>query len=299
MTQAPYLSVVIPSVNGWTDLEYCLRALEAERATMPIEVLVPERCGATVRQAVARAFSDVRIIPVPSDATIPAMRAIAFARATAPTVVVIEDHVAVTAGWAAKFVAARASGARVIGGGIENAATSRTVDWAAFLCEYSHAVAPQTAGPATSIAGNNTAYDRRLLQELHEVVERGHWEDVLHDELRRRGEILWHRPDIIALHKMHFSVSGYLSQRFLYSRSFAGTRATESSSARRVLMGVRALGLPPVLLARIVSRTWRGRAHRGRLFQSLPLLLLFVAAWSIGETTGWWFGPGDALTRVA
>jgi len=298
MTESPLLSVVVPSVNGWSDLEYCLRALEAERATVPIEVLVPERCGPSVREAVARTFGEARVMPVARDASIPAMRALAFAHATAPTVVVIEDHVAVTQGWAAKFVAARAAGARVIGGGIENAATSRTVDWAAFLCEYSHAVAPQKAAPAEAIAGNNTAYDRRLLEELHEVVARGRWEDVLHDELRRRGEILWHRPDIIAHHKKHFTVLGYVSQRFLYSRSYAGTHAAGRGAARRALMGVSALGLPPVLLARIMNRTWRGRTHRAQLLRSLPLLLPFVVAWSIGETVGWWFGPGDALSRV-
>jgi hypothetical protein len=42
----PLLSVVVPSVNGWSDLDPCLRALEAERRQTPLEVLVPERCGA-------------------------------------------------------------------------------------------------------------------------------------------------------------------------------------------------------------------------------------------------------------
>lgn len=298
MTAAPLLSVVVPSVNGWADLEYTLAALESERASVPLEVLIPERCGQPVRDALARRFGHARVIPVAPNTSIPRMRAIALAHATAPTVAVIEDHVAVTPGWASKFVQARDAGARAIGGGIENAATSRTVDWAAFLCEYSHAVAPQRAGSADAIAGNNTAYDRQLLEDVRDVIAPDRWEDALHAELRRRGETLWHRPDIVARHKKHFTIRGYASQRFLYSRSYAGARTTGYSAVRRMLAGAAALTLPPLLLARIFTRTWRGRAHRSALLRSAPLLLVFVVVWSVGEAVGSWFGAGDALARV-
>ena len=296
-TGAAALSVVVPSVNGWSDLRECLAALEPERRE-GLEVLVPERCGPPVREAVTREFAWVRLLPVPPEATIPEMRARAFAAATAPTVAVLEDHEQVPAGWAAAILSARRDGARVLGGSVVNAATERMVDWAAFICEYSQLMAPLPAGPAEWLTGNNTAYDRALLLEFHTVLEAGLWEDALHAAIRRSGVTLWCRPEIRVLHKKHYSVSEYLSQRFLYSRAYAGSRLSRAAWWRRIGYGLLALGLPPLLLARIGSRVWRGGQHRGELLRALPLLGLFVVAWALGEVAGAWLGAGDAPSRV-
>jgi hypothetical protein len=296
--ETPALSVVVPSVNGWRDLEGCLAALEQERASLPLEVLVPERCGQVVRDAITQCYPWVRLLPVPTGTSIPQMRALAFAGASAPTVAVIEDHVLVPTGWARQMVAARSDGVRVVGGGIVNAATEQTVDWAAFLCEYSHLVAPLTAGPAKWLTGNNTAYDRTLLEECHDVVEAGLWEDVLHQAFRQRGVVLWCRPDIVAHHKKHYTVRQYMSQRFLYARAYAGARVSGTSLGRRLAYGLLAFALPPVLLTRIISRTLHSGRHRAELGRSLPLLAVFVIAWGLGEVVGGWFGGGDALAKV-
>jgi hypothetical protein len=285
-------------VNGWPDLEGYLAELERERAAVALEVLVPERCGAEVRSAVARRFPWVQVLPVSRETTIPQMRALAFREAQAPTVAVIEDHVLVPAGWAERMLEARAAGARVVGGGVVNAATQRTVDWAAFLCEYSHLVTPLRAGAAQWLTGNNTAYERALLGECREVVESGRWEDVLHDAIRQRGVELWCRPEIWVHHKKHYTVFEYTTQRFLYSRAFAAARVEGEGLVRRLMHGALAFALPPVLFARIVTRVWRSGRHRAELVRSLPLLAVFVCAWAAGEVVGAWFGEGGALARV-
>jgi hypothetical protein len=296
--ETPALSVVVPSVNGWGDLEGCLAALDQERRSLPLEVLVPERCGQFVREAILQHYPWVRLLPVPTGTPIPRMRSRGFADARAPTVAVIEDHVLVPPGWARQMVGARKDGVRVVGGSIVNAATERTVDWAAFLCEYSHLVPPLTAGPAEWLTGNNVAYDRTLLEECQDVVEAGVWEDVLHQAFRQRGIVLWCRPDIIARHKKHYTVGEYVLQRFLYARAYAGARVRGTSLGRRLGYGLLAFALPPVLLTRIVSRIWRSGTHRAELGRSLPLLGVFVVAWGLGEMVGGWFGEGDALARV-
>lgn len=296
----PMLSVIVPSVNGWSDLDACLLALEqAESCThTPLEVLVPERCGHDVRTRVAARYPFARVLPVSIGTTIPQMRALAIDAATAPTVAVIEDHVIVPEQWAQQLVAAVRGDVRVVGGALVNTATASTVNWAAFLCEYSHVLAPRPAGPATWLMGNNTAYDRALLQECHEVLHAGRWENALHDELRRRGITLWNRPDIMVGHQKHYTVGEYTSQRFLYARAYAADRAQSSSPALRAAYGAAAITLPVLLYARITSRVWRSGAHRRELLQALPLLALFVTAWGLGEVTGAWFGDGGAMARV-
>jgi hypothetical protein len=297
-TGLPVLSVVVPSVNGWQDLEGSLAALERERNTTPLEVLVPERCGDVVRNALARRFPWARILPVGELITIPGMRALAFQNAASPTVAVIEDHVLVPPGWARRMVEARAGEVRVVGGGVVNAATGRTIDWAAFLCEYSHLLAPLPNGPATWLTGNNTAYERALLAECRDVIETGQWEDVLHEAFRKRGVVLWCRPDIIVGHKKHYTVGEYTSQRFLYARAYAAAKLRGASAAQRLVRGALSLALPPVLFYRIVARVWRSGAHRSELLRSLPLLAVFVLSWGLGEAAGSWFGDGGALAKV-
>ena len=292
------LSVVVPSVNGWSDLSACLAALEPERGTCDLDVLVPERCGDEVRTAAALRFPWARVLPVPRATTIPQMRALAFREARAATVAVIEDHVIVPPGWAMRLASACGGDARVVGGGVENAATGTVVDWAAFLCEYSHMLAPLPSGPAEWLTGNNTAYQAALLREFRDVIAQGRWEDVLHAAMRARGVTLWCRPDIVVGHKKHYSVGEYTSQRYLYARAYAGARVQGQGLARRGAYGALALALPPVLLLRIVRRVWASGAHRAELFRSIPLLLLFVIAWGVGESVGALFGPADALARV-
>ncbi len=91
---------MIPSVNGWGDLGGCLKALAAERAKVDLEVLVVDRVGEALRAKVREHFAWVHILEADEGTTIPDLRAIAFARATADAVAVIEDHVIVPAGWA-------------------------------------------------------------------------------------------------------------------------------------------------------------------------------------------------------
>lgn len=290
--------MVVPSVNGLGDLADCLTALEAERASVRLEVLVPDRLGPPLRAELARRFPWVTVLPASAEATIPDLRALAFTAASAPVVAVIEDHVLVPRGWARQLLEAVSERSPVVGGAVENAATGTLVDWASFLCEYAHLLPPLPAGPVAGITGNNTAYRRDLLVRYRPVIERGGWEDQLHAAMAADGIPLTCRPEIRVGHRKHFTVAGYASQRFLYSRAFAGARLAGAGPLRRGIYGLAALGLPPVLLARVVSAVWRKGRHRGVLVRSLPLLAVFVTAWAAGEVAGAWFGPGDALRRV-
>jgi hypothetical protein len=94
----PELSVIVPSVNGFGDLEGCLRSLEAQRSDVDLEVLVVDRLGPDVRTCVKDAFPWVRMLEVEPGSTIPEMRAIGFDAATSPAIGVIEDHVLVRQG---------------------------------------------------------------------------------------------------------------------------------------------------------------------------------------------------------
>lgn len=265
---------------------------------MELEILVPERCGATVRDRIVEAFPGVEVLPVDPTTSIPDMRARAFEAATGQAVAVIEDHVVVPPDWARSLLEAWRAGAKVVGGGVENLATERLVDRAAYYCEYSQLIPPLEAGPAEWLTGNNTLYDRALLERYSDAVGNGQWDDVLHDALRSDGVTLNRCPDIVVGHKMHYTFGEYMAQRFLYSRSYAGARCRSSSPLGRAWYAGRSLALPPVLLTRIVRRVWTRPELRTDLVRSLPFLVAFVSSWALGEIVGALFGPGRSLERV-
>lgn len=294
----PDLSVVVPSVNGFGDLEGCLRALEAQRTDVDLEVLVIDRLGPELRRRVSDAFPWVRVIEVDKSTTIPEMRAIGFDASTAPAIGVIEDHVLVRPGWARGMLTALSAATPVVGGPIENAATDSLVDWASFLCEYSHCAPPLPGGTVDWLPGNNVVYAREVLT-AHDAVIREHgWENRLHDAIRATGTPLTCRPDLVVGHKKHFSFGQYMSQRYLYSRSFAGTRVRGAPLAKRLAYALGSLLLPPVLYFRTVSRIRAKARYRQQLNRSLPYLGLFVLAWAAGEFVGYLAGAGDSLSKV-
>ncbi len=290
--------MVIPSVNGLADLIGCLEAVERQREDVAIEILVVDRLGNEVRDEVRRRFPATRIIVTPPDTTIPRMRRLAFAAAQGRAIAVIEDHVIVPRGWARQLLNAQGNEERVIGGSVENAATDTIVDWAAFLCEYSHCMTPLSTGRAEWLTGNNVIYPRMLLERYGHVIDEEKWENNLHDALRRDGVEMICRPEIQVGHKKHYSVWEYLSQRYLYARSYAGARVQGASLARRLSYGLAAFALPPLLFFRTVSRIVSKRRHMAKLAQSLPLLALFVSSWAAGEVVGYWAGAGNSLGKV-
>jgi glycosyltransferase involved in cell wall biosynthesis len=295
----PDLSVIIPAVNGPEILLDCLAALQhnAGQGTS-LEIIVIERCGEPVRRALAALADEVSVISVPRHTTIPQMRALGFEQARGRAIAVIEDHTLVPADWARQILTALSDGADAVGGSIYNAATTTTVDWAAFLCDYSHLLDPEAGGDVKQITGTNVAYRRELIERYASVLAAGRWEDYFHDALRRDGIALSCVPSIAVGHKMHYRMQEYLSQRYLYSRAAAGITSQDLTTTQRAVRVIRSAALPPVLLARIVSRVLSSNRHQRELVKSLPLLSVFVSAWAFGEAVGYAAGPGDALAKV-
>ena len=292
------LAVIVPAVNTLGDLLDCLGALESERASVSLEVLVVNRLGEAANAAIRTEAPWVRILPVSPATTIPQMRALAFREAKSEAVAVIEDHVIVPPGWAKRLLAGLGAGHDVVGGAVENAATGTLLDWAAFLCEYSHCLPPLPGGPAEWLTGNNVVYRRAAVERHLGLLEAGQWENALHDALRAEGVALWCDPELVIGHKKHYTFGEYFSQRYLYARSYAGARVANAGVAKRLAMGAAAFALPPLLFARTVQRILAKGKHTEKLWPSLPLIATFVLAWGWGEVVGYWLGAGDSLAKV-
>jgi hypothetical protein len=291
----PGLSVVIASVNGMPYLGRCLDAL-GERCP-GAEVVVADWTDEATRAEVGERWPDVKLLSFDEPKTIPELRAAGIFSATAPVVALIEDHCLVAPGWGDQLTAAHAAGHAVAGGPIRNHATERIRDWAAFFCEYSAVMEPMPRGPASGLPGMNVSYGRDALAAIDDLLREGRWETWLHPRLQQRGFELWCEPEAVVEHDKDFGLGEFLSQRYHYSRSYAGMRNSELG-VRRLIYALGTPVLVPLLYVRMARNVFSRARARRQFLVATPLVLLYVVVWAFGEAIGYAFGGGRSLLKV-
>lgn len=295
----PALSVVIASVNGLPYPIECLRSLEAQGGGDDCEVIVADCSGPATVAAIRELFPWVRVLAFDEPRSIPFLRARGVEVARAPLVAITEDHCVPSPTWVLAMCDAVArTGWAAVGGGVTNGSPNRVVDWAVYFCEYSGLIDPVPAGRSEHLPGMNTVYDMEQLASVRHVFHEDRWENVIHDRLRDEGFPLGLAPEIVVAHSKRFTIPMFVSERYHYSRAFAGHRIEARGWSSRVAFAAASLALPPVLIARIVNHVRvRGR-HRGRLVMAAPLVVFFSVVWACGEFVGYLAGPGDSILRI-
>ncbi|MCP9485226.1 MAG: glycosyltransferase [Gaiellaceae bacterium MAG52_C11] len=292
---SPKLAVVVASVNGLPYLADCLEALEARAPEA--EVVVADWTDEATRQLVRERFPKVKLLSFDEPMAVPELRAAGIFASGAPYVALIEDHCNVREGWAERLVSAHEVGHSVVGGSIRNSPYLRIRDWAAFFCEYSRYMEPAPAGEVDDLPGMNVSYDRRALDAIDDLLHEGRWESWLHGRLLERGFVLWCEPAAVLDHAKDFGFVEFLSQRYHYSRSYAGMRNAELGGKRLLF----ALGSPlimPLMYWRIARNVLARRRHRRELALATPLILLYMGVWAGGEAIGYTLGGGRSLLQV-
>ena len=294
----PGLSVVIACVNGLPIIDECLRAIQAQQGSVRVQTVVVDCCNNGTAEHIKRGFPGVKLVKVTERLGIPELRAIGTSHATEDVVAIIEDHCIVPDNWAEATLRAHQPGYAAVGGAVENGSVDRIVDWAAFLCEYSHAMLPIPEGEAIAITGNNASYKRELLNRVDESVKKSCWEFFLHEELEKLGARFLSAPAVLVYHKKEFGYWYFMSQRFHYSRSFAAMRRSRVSQVRRLFYVLSAPLLPGLMTWRIAKQVHHKRRYYKEFFMSLPILATFMVSYAAGEFTGYLAGPGRSLYRV-
>ncbi len=291
----PQLSIIIASINGREYLEHCLDALEKQQGDVTAEVIVADCVGDEITELVKRKYPQVKLISFPDKQSVPKLRATAIAQTSAQIIAVTEDHCIPPSGWYQSLLKAHADHpGPAIGGAVDNGATKRIIDWAVFFCEYSNFISPVTAGVVHDLPGPNVSYKRSETQHIFNSNEEEFWETFVHGQLESEGKQLWSDPSVSMIHKKHFTFSDFLSERFHYSRAFAGTRNESITLKQRLIYLFGSPLLPPMLMMRIGKRVFAKKRHLPEFAMSLPYLLSFMVAWSVGEFIGYAMGPGDS-----
>ena len=302
-TTPPSLSTIIASVNGQPMIEDCLASLEHQRENPDSEVIVVDVLGEETASLVREKFPWVKLLSFDERLSIPELRAIGLDHSSGDIVAIIEDHCVMEEHWCERIVEAHRLHPECIavGGAVENGSPERLVDWAVFFCEYSYYMLPLPRGVVAGIPGNNVSYKRRAFEGLddpEETLKQGFWETTLHGKLQAIGEKFLLEPDILVYHKKYFGIRYFISQRYHYSRYYAGMIHGRASLPKRVFRGVASLAIPPLIIGRIVSHVVHKRRHLGKLILAAPLLALFTTVWAVGESAGCLLGPGQSLRKI-
>jgi hypothetical protein len=283
----PALSVVIAASDSGPAARRAVLSVREQAIQIDVEIVV---AGAADRIEDESSSGAATWISAPPGTAVPRLRRLGWERASAPVVVFTEDSCLFSAGWLAAWLDAFEdpdTGAAT--GPVEPAMGRSPVDWAVFFCEYAPFLAENLARATapTRLAGNNfavrsgrcPAVDRA---EIHE--------GEVASETRGR---LAYVAGAAARHVRRYSLSEAVADRWRFGLAFGRLRARRSPRSVRAL----ALGASPAILAvqlvrvaRVVAQT---RRHAGRFVVSLPIVLVCLFAWSLGESIGWSLGSRD------
>ena len=301
------LGASIAVVLGRVSTEDTDRVIETIQALDPAvsgetcEIVIADRLQDELTGRIRRDYPHVRIIDCPAGMTLTEMRTLAFEASNAPIVAVTEDHCVPAPGWAATLKKAFDEGGPelvAVGGSVVNGVTDSGLDWATYLCEYSFFSPPVAQGESDILPGMNVAYRRNALEAVPRgLLVSGFWETTVHPLLLRNGGRFLSLNELVMFHKKRFSWGLFASQRFIYSRYFAGLRFGDAALPKRAAASLASLALPPVLLMRAVKAA-RSKGLGKEMLRASPYLLALYCVWAVGESVGALKGPGNALAMI-
>lgn len=298
LASVPRLSVVVALISGRPEhLETCLTALTQQADPPAMEIVVPcdKRVG-DVSRFRAR-FPAVHFIPSAEKSAggnsdwsrehHDELRALGLQHARGEIVALTEDHCKVGERWCATLVREHAASHAAIGGAIENG-TDRLLNWALYFCDFGRYQNPIRRGPATYVSDCNISYKRTALENVAAMWKEAYHEASINWALQKQGETLWLCPEMVVWQQREkMSLTAALRERYVWGRSYAGTRVAESEPGKRLFYAAFSFLLPALLLARMGANVLRKRRHVTRFVLAFPYAILLTVAWSVGEFIGY------------
>ncbi len=296
---SPVLSVVLTVVEGGSAVARFLDAMQAQDDPPGMEVLVPYDASIAATGNLRGEYPAVRFIDmgtVPTDRPVQSAagqhelydrrRSAGLAQAQGSLVAILEDRAPPRPRWAQEMVRLHARLPHaVIGGAIESASTD-SLNWAFYACDFSRYSLPFESGPRDWVSDVNVCYKRRALEQTRELWRDRFSEPRVHWALQEAGDTLYLSTEPVVDHQTEYpSLAAVLPERFHWGRLFGYQRARHVGSAQRLSYAVLGPFLPALLLFRH-GRNQRRKGNFGRFLRAAPIMLLLLTAWTAGEVWG-------------
>jgi hypothetical protein len=270
-------------------------------AQIEVVVVAPNAERPALQAPDMEGFWGYQVVEVGDFGTGARARAAGIVRARAPLVALAEEHAFPAAGWAEALIVAHERECAAVGPTVLNANPSSLVSWAALFLSYGHWINQATASPQDDLPGHNSSYKRSALRVLEpRLAELLNPERLLHQELRAAGGQLYLEPRAAIAHLNPSRLAPALRIQLLAGRAFGAQRASREgwSVLRRALYVLGGPLIPARHLPRIVAEIRVAGMADARLPRILPILLMLLYAYALGEVTGYIAGAGDSAREL-
>jgi glycosyltransferase involved in cell wall biosynthesis len=285
------LSVVIASQNARHSIGECLSAILKQQKGREIEIVVADNSTDGSADIVRSQFPQASVVSCPPAHLIPQLWEAGIRQTSGDIIALTSGHCVPDENWIDEIDKAHQTTYAGVGGAIENETSADLVDWAIYFMRYSRHMLPFSPEQVNDVAADNASYKRHAIDRCLASREDGFWETGVHAELRKRGDRLWRTPAIVVRHKKSFSFAGFMAQRFRHGRKFGVDRTIALSGAGRLMHIVSSPLIPVLYLSRIMREVLKKKRSLHKFLLASPLLLSFVASWSVGELSGYLTAP--------
>lgn len=292
------LSVIVALSQSGHDLESFLETLIRQTTDEKIEIIIAGYCRDELWQSMTVKYPDLDFMRFPEKTALPVLLEAGIARSTGQIIALTDTGCEVDGRWVTSILEAHEASTPVIGGSVECDARTRLTDWAVYFCEYGQFMQPIEDGAANELPGNNLSFKRWTLSEGQEFLQGGFWKTYWCRRLQEKGISLELKRSIVVYYKKSFDFIPLLIRRFHHGRCFAGMRVKQSRLLMRVAYSVGSVLLPPLFLARTIIAVVPKRRHLKEFVFSLPITVLVIASWSLGEFCGYVTGTGKSCAHI-
>jgi hypothetical protein len=252
-----------------------------------------------VGDSLLRDFFHVQVVSVGEVTSIAQAHAAGIRQASAPIVVLAEDHSFPEAGWAEALIERHQEPWAVVGPVVRNANPDSLMSWADFLLGYGTWLDPTPGGQSNYLPGHNSSYKTALLvdygPDLEDMLEA---EFVLHGDLRAKGHRLYLEPGARTAHLNFAQLAPWMPYLIHAGRAFAAARARAWSRSRRLLYVAGAPLIPLVRLWRIRGELRRPGRPAELWPRVVPALVVGLTVDTVGQMLGYGFGAGKANQKL-
>jgi glycosyltransferase involved in cell wall biosynthesis len=287
MNVIPKVSVIVASRNGRQTIEECLISIEKQKEEYSIEIIVVDSSNNGTSQFLKNRFPEVKLIEFSKPALIPELWSAGIEAASGEIIAITIAQCIPTIDWVHKLIESLKPPYSAVGGAIENSETSSLTDWALYCCRDSNYMPPFAEREVHDMAGDNAAYKRKVLEPYKEIIKRGFWENIVNAALINDGLKILLTPNIVTVYKNSYGIISFSIQRFFHGYHYGHKRAVPFPIIKRFVFILLSPLIPFIYLYRIVRRVLSHKRHIAKLALSLPILLIFILCWSIGECCGY------------
>ena len=304
VSTAPRTLIIVAAKDARQTIGPCLAAIERQ-LTSRDALLVVDGSRDGTGALVQREFPAARLLTSRWDALVPQLWSQGLTATAAEgweVAVLTTAHCVPEEGWLVRLLAALADeGMAVAGGAIEPAAGLSATDWAIYLQRYSGVDRSRPQGDVSDVAADNAVYRLRALDGVHDAISpitaTGFWEPFVHEALRQQGWRLTFAPDAVVRYHGSTRIGTFCVQRFRHGRYFGAWRTRRASWGIRAIRVLAAPVVPALMIRRVAAHVRRSGRYGRELSRAVPLLVLFLFAWAIGEVVGVLLGVPGASGR--